>query len=190
MSREVNILPTGAANLRSVQEALKPMADVVRLVESAEEIESEVPLVVPGVGAFGPAMAGLRERGLIEPLRNRISSGLPTLCICLGMQLLLEGSEEAPGVDGLGIAEGMATRFPSEVRVPQMGWNDVGGIYYYFANSFRLESPPPGWECGMADYAGPFVTMMRRAKVLACQFHPELSGKAGIGLIQEWMDAR
>lgn len=189
MSRRVQILPTGAANLRSVQEALKTLVDEVSLIETNDQVLDPMPLVLPGVGAFGPAMDGLREKGLDSLLRERIGAGLPTLCICLGMQLLLTESEEAPGVGGLGVAEGIAKRFPNTLRVPQMGWNTVEGTHYYFANSFRLLEPPEGWECSMADYGGPFVAMMRKAKVLACQFHPELSGANGVRLIQEWLDA-
>lgn len=189
MSRRVQILPTGAANLRSVQEALKTLVDEVLLIETNDQILEPMPLILPGVGAFGPAMDGLREKGLDWLLRERIGQGLPTLCICLGMQLLLEGSEEAPGVAGLALASGTAKRFPSTLRVPQMGWNTVDGTHYYFANSFRLVEPPDDWECAMSDYGGPFVAMMRKAKVLACQFHPELSGVDGVRLIQEWLDA-
>lgn len=189
MSRRVRILPTGAANLRSVQVAFKSLVDEVVLIDSPDQILDPAPMVLPGVGAFGPAMEGLRESGRDALIRERIANGLPTLCICLGMQLLLEGSEEAPGVDGLGLAEGVARRFEGSMRVPQMGWNSVEGTFFYFANSFRLADGPTGWNCAMADYGGQFVASMRKAKVLACQFHPELSGAGGVNLIQEWLDA-
>jgi imidazole glycerol phosphate synthase glutamine amidotransferase subunit len=111
------------------------------------------------------------------------------------MQLLAESSEEASGVTGLGVIPGSAHRFPSDVIVPQMGWNDVeappGARFLesgcaYFANSYRLTEHPDGWRVATSNYAGPFIAAMERGATLACQFHPELSGQWGLRLLARW----
>lgn len=142
-------------------------------------------------------MDRLNEAGLVDALRRRLAEQRPTLCVCLGMQLLFETSDESPGALGLGCVTGHVSRFPDEVRVPQLGWNQVEvdpsarliqSGFAYFANSFRAKAPPAGWTAAMADYAGPFVAAMERGPVLACQFHPELSGKWGQSLVQRWLE--
>jgi imidazole glycerol phosphate synthase glutamine amidotransferase subunit len=129
-------------------------------------------------------------------MRERIDAGRPTLAICLGFQLLFEGSEESPGVEGLGVVPGRIERFNESVRVPQFGWNRVipatesamvRSGYAYLANSYRAGAPVPGWACAMADHGGPFVAAMERGPVLACQFHPELSGRWGLDLLGRWI---
>jgi len=134
----------------------------------------------------------------VEPLTERIKDGRPTLCVCLGLQLLCKGSEESPDVKGFGVIDDNITRFPDTVTVPQLGWNKVEPYgtcncvesgYAYFANSFRLEKPPEGWNCSVADHGGQFVASMARGGVLACQFHPELSGKWGFDLLSRWLEA-
>jgi glutamine amidotransferase len=153
-------------------------------------------VVLPGVGAFGAAMELLSRDGLTEALIDRLRAGRPTLAICLGLQLLCQGSDESPGVPGLGVVPGRATRLPNHVRVPQMGWNMVEPApgcrllrpgYAYFANSFRLATQPPQWEAAWTDHGGPFVAAMERGALLACQFHPELSGAWGLELIGRWL---
>lgn len=188
MLRDVRIVPTGAANLRSVTEAFRRLGVKATMVRQGNEIEDAEAIILPGVGAFGPAMDLLREQGFAEPLRERIEAERPTLAICLGMQLLAQGSEEAPDTPGLGLLPGMARRLQAPV-VPHMGWNCVDREYFYFANSYALARPIPGWETSFAHYAQSFVAMIRRGPVLACQFHPELSGGAGKRLLQEWLDA-
>ena len=166
------------------------------VVESADQIEAAAAVVLPGVGSFASGMAMLREHGLVEPLRDRIIAHRPTLAVCLGHQLLFEGSEEAPGVEGLGVAGGIVRRFPSSVRVPQLGWNRVEPSAScallrrgeaYFANSFRAESPPEGFVVAMSEHGGAFVAAMEAGPVLTCQFHPELSGTWGQRLLQDWV---
>jgi imidazole glycerol-phosphate synthase subunit HisF len=153
------------------------------LVSGCTDVLSDGPLIVPGVGAFGAAMAALRERGWDGQLRERVLAGKPTLAICLGMQILLEGSEEAPGVSGLGVASGQVVRFAGQGKVPQMGWN--GGWYY--ANSYRVAGCTDEWDCEMGEYGEPFVAHMRKGRVWACQFHPELSGEAGAEFVRVWL---
>ncbi|MGP1272498.1 MAG: imidazole glycerol phosphate synthase subunit HisH [Phycisphaerales bacterium] len=196
---EIDIVPTGAANLASVRAALHRLGAPTRLTSEPERIREAAAVVLPGVGAFGPAARMLRETGLGDALRERIATGKRTLCICLGMQLLARESEESPGEIGLGVIDARVECFdPSSVKVPQLGWNRIepqpgcellepGEVY--FANSFRLRQPPPGWSVAIADYDGPFVAALERGGVLACQFHPELSGSYGATLLRRWARA-
>ncbi len=194
--REVVIVRTGSANLASVSTAIERLGMIPRISEDAALVQNAPLVVLPGVGAFGAAMAHLRARALDDALRERIERVRPLLAICLGMQLLCEASEESPGVAGLGIALGRITRFDSAVRVPQMGWNTITPTtdqsllqpgWMYFANSFRLEHIPTGWSGSMSDHGGPFTSAIQRGPLLACQFHPELSGAPGLALIDRWL---
>ena len=152
--------------------------------------------VLPGVGSFGPAMKRLRARGLDQAVLERARLGRPLLAICLGMQLLCDGSEECPDAAGLGVARGRLRRFDALSRVPQMGWNRIapsaGAVMLrsapmYFANSYKLDRIPDGWAGSTSDYGGIFASALERGPVLACQFHPELSGPAGLELIGRWL---
>lgn len=195
---EVLVVRTGTANLASVCAGLRRAGAEPRLTESPADAAAAARLVLPGVGAFGPALARLRECGLVEVLAERIRAGRPTLAVCLGLQLLCEQSEESPGARGLGIVPGRVMRFPESVRVPQLGWNLVqaGGDcrlltsgYAYFANSYRLPAAPDGWAAAEAEHGGRYVAGLERGAVLACQFHPELSGPWGLALLRRWLAA-
>lgn len=193
---EVVVIRTGTANLASVMAALGRCGARARISADPRDVDEAARLVLPGVGSFGAAMGTLRAGGLVEPLRRRIAAERPTLAICLGLQLLAEGSEESPGVGGLSVIRGCATRLPASVRVPQLGWNRVeaepgcGTLstgHAYYANSYRLTEPPEGWRVATTEYGGRFVGAMERGAVVACQFHPELSGAWGRGLIERWL---
>jgi imidazole glycerol phosphate synthase glutamine amidotransferase subunit len=196
MSPDVLIVRTGSANLASVANGLARV-DVQATVSDDASRVREAPLVVlPGVGAFGPAMQRLRVRGLDAAVLDRVRLGRPLLAICLGMQLLCDGSEECVQERGLGIIPGVVRRFGGDVRVPQMGWNQVvptpgtkllREAAMYFANSYRLESLPPGWGGALSQHGGQFVSAAERGPILACQFHPELSGGEGLSLIRRWL---
>lgn len=195
---EIVIVRTGAANLASVCAACRRAGLSPRLSVEPRDVDEAALLVLPGVGAFGPAAENLERFGLWEPLRRRAAEGRAMLAICLGMQLLFEASEESPGVSGLGVLPGRVTRFPDSERVPQLGWNRVVAPFHAptlrtgdaaFANSFRITTPPPGAISATTDYAGPFVAALERSGLLACQFHPELSGAFGLLLIRRWAAA-
>ncbi|HEX6110803.1 MAG TPA: imidazole glycerol phosphate synthase subunit HisH [Geminicoccaceae bacterium] len=194
---EVVVVPTGTANLASVRAALARLGARPRLAEDAAMVEDATHVVLPGVGSFGAAMAGLREAGFDAALAARVNAGRATLAMCVGLQVLFEGSEESPNAAGLAVLPGRVGRFPDEVRVPQFGWNRVvpePGCrllepgYAYFANSYRVLEAP-GCAVATAEHGGPFVAALERDRVLACQFHPELSGAYGHRLIARWLEA-
>jgi imidazole glycerol phosphate synthase glutamine amidotransferase subunit len=193
---EVLVVETGTANLASVLAALERAGARPQTTTSAAEIERAGAVVLPGVGAFRAAMDRLRAAGLTGPLAARVRDGRSLLAICLGMQLLAESSDESPGVAGLGVVTGHLRRFDAAVRVPQLGWNRVepqpgcrliepGSAY--FANSYVVDAVPDGWSAAASEHGGRFVSALERGPVLACQFHPELSGAWGHALISRWL---
>ncbi len=193
---KVCVVRTGSANLASMVAALVRAGAEPHLTEDADEIARSERLVLPGVGALGATKARLDALGLSPLLAERVRSGRPTLAVCLGLQLLFEGSEESPGVAGFGVMPGIATRFPRSVRVPQLGWNRIeapeGARFFetaevYFANSFRVEAAPPGVLAATAEHGGRFVAGFEKGSLLACQFHPELSSAAGAAMIGRWL---
>lgn len=195
---EVVVIRTGTANLASVGAALERAGKTVRISTDPGDAHSAVHLVLPGVGAFGAVADRLDELGLRDVLAERIAAGRPTLAICLGMQLLAEASEESPGASGLGVVPATATAFGDDLRVPHLGWNRVAAGSgcsvlsdgdAYFANSFKLDDVPAGWDGATTDHGRPFVAALERGPVLACQFHPELSGGWGQSLIERWLAA-
>ena len=193
---EVLIAPTGTANLASVQAAFRRLGAEPRVAENVDEIAAASHVMLPGVGAFGASMARLKERGLDAALRDRILADRPTICVCVGYQLLFEASEESPGVAGLGVIREPIGRYPSDVRTPQFGWNLVRPAedcdlleegYAYFANSYRATSAP-GWKVAHAEHGGRFVAAVERGNVIGCQFHPELSGAYGMALLSRFLE--
>ena len=191
----VTIIRTGVANTASLIAAFARLGLRSVLSEDRDEIERAERLVLPGVGAFGSGVATLDRLGLREVLRERAGSERPLLAVCLGMQLLAEASGETPGAIGLGVVPGTVKRFGAGLRVPQMGWNEVEADSAcrlltsgcaYFANSYRLTEAPEGWAVARTDYGGPFIGAMERGRTLACQFHPELSGRWGLELLARW----
>ncbi len=197
MSHEVTVVPTGTANMASVAAAFRRLGTDVRLAESANEIRVADQLVLPGVGAFAAAMGHIDERHWRRTLVDRIEAGRPTLAICVGMQLLCEKSEENTETNGLGVVSRTVTRFPDGLKIPQLGWNRVipesasrflRPGWAYFANSYRLGSVSDGWVCAKTEYGSSFVSAMEKGDVLACQFHPELSGQWGSDLLGRWLN--
>ncbi|MGH8915248.1 MAG: imidazole glycerol phosphate synthase subunit HisH [Acidimicrobiia bacterium] len=193
----VVVVPTGTANIASVRAAFNRLGASLANAVDPEIVSRADGVVVPGVGAFGAAMAHLDSLGLRQALRERIGDGRPTLAVCVGMQLLCRDSEESPGVDGLQVIDLTVTRFDGEQKVPQLGWNQVepapgsrlvGPGWAYFANSYRLDRVPEGWVGSETDYGSRFVSALERGDVLACQFHPELSGPWGAGLLGRWLE--
>lgn len=192
------IIPTGTANLASVLAAFRRLGVDLVPAATAKAVDTAERVVLPGVGTFGAAADHLEMVGLTEALRGRVAAGLPTLAVCVGMQLLASSSEESHGVSGLSAVEGAISRFDEDLIVPQLAWSQVMPDpasrlvepgWAYFANSYRLTEAPDGWASSTATYGKPFVAALERDGVLACQFHPELSGKWGSDLLQRWLDA-
>jgi imidazole glycerol-phosphate synthase subunit HisH len=192
----VIVVRTGTANLASMLAGLRRTGAAPAVSEEIADVQAAKWLVLPGVGAFGPAMQRLVDLNLVAALTQRLRAGKPTLAVCLGLQLLAESSAESPGVAGLGVLPAHVTRFPNTVRVPQLGWNEVHADpaavlhkpgYAYFANSYRLVEPPTGWTAAFADHGGRFIAGLERGALLACQFHPELSGQWGLDLLRRWL---
>jgi len=193
---DVLILPTGTANLASVQAAFAKLGRTTALADDADEILQAGHVVLPGVGTFGATMDGLRRAGFDQAIAERVKNGRSTLSMCVGLQVLFEASDESPEDEGLGVIEGRVGCFSKDVRVPQFGWNQIepeAGCRYleqgyaYFANSFRTLAAP-GCTIATALHGECFVAAFERGNVLACQFHPELSGAFGHRLIQRWLE--
>jgi len=195
----IQIINTGVANIRSLQAAFDRLGQAWSLTEDADEIQNASHVVLPGVGAFAAAAESLDRLGVRDSIKTRLQdSSKSTLCICLGMQLLCDASEEAESAVGLSVIPETIKRFDGDVPVPQLGWNAVQpkeqstAPYIsgeaYFANSFRLLAVPPSdWGYAETDYGGTFVSSVWRGKTLACQFHPELSGAWGQSVLANWV---
>lgn len=195
-ANEVLVVRTGVANVASVLVGLKKAGAEPHLSDDPEAVRAARAVVLPGVGAFAAGVASLSARGLDVAIAERAREGRALLSVCLGLQLLLEASDEGPGERGLCVVPGVARRFEGDVRVPQLGWNHVEpdpgcqllkAGHAYFANSYRLVEPPVGFSSAMAEHGGQFVAAFERGAVLACQFHPELSGTWGIELLSRWV---
>ena len=198
----VAVLDYGIGNLRSAEKALQHVGARAHLTADPAEAASADAVVLPGVGAFGPCRDALAASGLDAVALEAAASGRPFLGICVGMQLLYEGSEESPGVVGLGVLPGQVRRLPEGVKHPQMQWNrlDVRGAgsdlldgttadgsapWMYFVHSFAAEVTDD--VVATCDYGGPVAAMAVRGNVVATQFHPEKSGHAGLDLLRNWV---
>ena len=198
----IAVLDYGIGNLRSAEKALQHVGGDARLVTSPDEARGADAVVLPGVGAFGACMDALRESGLDEVALEAADAGTPFLGICVGMQLLYEGSDEDPDSKGLGILEGRIRRLPDDVKRPQMQWNlleltqpedpIVRGLgaepWVYFVHSYAAEDT--GGTIATCDYGGPVVGVVGRAEgnLWATQFHPEKSGPVGLQLLRNFVE--
>ncbi len=196
----IAILDYGAGNLRSVVSALQYIGCDVSVTRDAQELMKADGAVLPGVGAFGDAVSHLRRGGLEQPIRDFIATGRPFLGICVGLQMLFEGSEESPGVPGLGIFRGMVRRIPSDgLKVPHIGWNSLAwktpsplfsGLgsdpYVYFVHSYYLKAAQPEIVTAQTRYGVDIDAAVGRDNVFATQFHPEKSGETGLAILRNF----
>jgi len=194
----IAVLDYGIGNLRSAQKSLDRMGADARLTADAGLIAEAAGVVLPGVGAFGPCMAALRHAGLDEQARIAAADGRPFLGICIGLQLVYEGSEEAPGVAGLGILPGTVRLLSGNVKRPQMQWNrlevrtpsplleGLEDAWVYFVHSFA--APMAGNVAAVCDYGGPVAAAIADDNVWATQFHPEKSARPGLRLLENFVN--
>lgn len=189
----VSLVAYGLGNLGSVVNMLKRVGAEVQLVSTPEEIASSDRILLPGIGAFDTGMRMLNERGLSSAIKEFAASGKPVFGICLGMQLLLDSSEEGQ-IAGLGLIPGRSLRFAEEtgVRVPHMGWNFVDMVRpdplvaelpaesrFYFVHSYRVVPDNDEHVLGVTNYGVPFASMIRSGNVMGAQYHPEKSHAFG-----------
>lgn len=195
-ARRVTIIATGVGNTASLIAAFGRAGVAATLTEDAATILAAERVVLPGVGAFGAAMARLRATGMAAAICERAAADRPLLGICLGLQLLARESAESAGVAGLGVLEASVVPFAEGVRVPHLGWNRVTPApdarwlvrgTACFANSYHLDRTPVGTIGAWSDHGGPFVAAIERGALLGCQFHPELSGAWGAALLERWV---
>jgi glutamine amidotransferase len=193
-SRPLAIVDYGAGNLRSVQKAFEQVGVGAAITGDPQTVASAPAIVLPGVGAFGAAMGQLEHQGLSEVILESICQGTPFLGVCLGLQVLFEGSEEDPGVAGLGVLPGEVRALPATVKVPHIGWNQVEvctcselfegippGTAFYFVHGFAAVPRSPADVLCMTDYDGVrFVSGIEAANVAGVQFHPEKSSSLGL----------
>ncbi len=194
----IAVLDYGIGNLRSAEKALQHVGADARLVTDPEVAADADAVVLPGVGSFGRCMEALRASGLDRVALDAAAAGKPFLGICVGMQMLYEGSDESPGVPGLGLVPGTVRLLPGRVKRPQMQWNVLSvrrpecpllaGLgpepWVYFVHSY---AGPAGEEVvATCDYGGPVTAAIGRDRLWATQFHPEKSGEVGLKLLSNF----
>jgi glutamine amidotransferase len=200
---KIALVEYGAGNLPSVERALARLGAETFRAPAPEMLDDADVIILPGVGHFGALMRQLGERGMIEPLRERISRGVPFLGICLGLQALFTASDEAPDDRGIGIFPGRVAALPPTAKLPHMGWNQLerreparllegvpDDAYFYFANSFAAlpgATGPGNAEAALCDHGGRFVAVVENGNICGVQFHPEKSGQAGARLLENFL---
>ena len=192
-----------AGNIRSVEKALLLLGQEVCITQDAGEILSADKVILPGVGAFGDAMDNIRKRGLEAVIRQVADKGTPFLGICLGLQLLFERSEEAPGVKGLGLIKGEILKIPEKegMKIPHMGWNSLHlehdgklfrGIeeqaYVYFVHSYYLKAEDENIVKASTEYCTHIHASVEKGNIFACQFHPEKSSDVGLHILKNFIE--
>jgi glutamine amidotransferase len=203
---KIAVLDYGIGNLRSAEKALQHVGAAARLVTDPAEVEAADAVVLPGVGAFGACARALRDSGLEKVARDAIAGDVPFLAVCIGFQLLYEGSDEDTGgadESGLGIFPGRVTALSPTVKHPQMQWNQLVAVgadgeseppplrglgpkpWVYFVHSF---APPVGAETvAVCDYGGPVAALVAQGNLWGAQFHPEKSGRSGLALLSNFV---
>jgi len=192
----VAIIDYGVGNLRSVEKAFAAMGCEALVTSDESLLRHAERLVLPGVGAFAACMRELSARGLDNLVRERVKEGTPLLGVCVGMQMLFEESEEFGETFGLGLLKGRVRRFPGDLVVPQVGWNQVrqrgnhplltdiqDNAFFYFVHSYSCEADDPAVVIGETDYGALYPSVVARENICGVQFHPEKSQAAGLRLL-------
>lgn len=197
----IAIIDYNAGNLKSVEKALLYLGQECEITRDFHRIESADKVILPGVGAFGDAMEQLKKYELDKVIREVTAAGTPFLGICLGLQLLFEGSDESQGVEGLHILDGQILRIPDQpsLKIPHIGWNSLTlqnngrlfeGIgenpYVYFVHSYYLKAKDENIVKATTEYSTTIHASVEQGNVFACQFHPEKSGKVGLSILNNF----
>jgi len=198
----IAVVDYGIGNLRSAEKALQHLGADARLTSSPSDISGADAVVLPGVGNFGACMHALRGSGLEAVTLDAAHDHRPFLGICVGMQMLFDGSDESPGVRGLGVVPGRITLLPRTERLPQMGWNTLtvrpgsklmAGLpdpaWCYFVHSYAPEPADDGVVAAWCEYGREFAAAVERGPLWATQFHPEKSGAVGLALLANFVEA-
>ena len=199
----IAIIDYDAGNIKSVEKAVDLLGQESVVTADSEEIFRADKVILPGVGAFGDAMGNLRRTGLDDVIRQVVRKGTPFLGICLGLQLLFESSDEAPGVEGLGILKGEILRIPDKegLKIPHMGWNSLHlehggrlfrgveeGAYVYFVHSYYLKAAEEEIVKASTEYSVHIHASVEKDNVFACQFHPEKSSDVGLSILKNFVE--
>ena len=199
----IAVIDYDAGNIKSVEKALLFLGQEAIVTGDSKEILAADKVILPGVGAFGDAMDTIRSRGLDHVIRQVVENGTPFLGICLGLQLLFERSDEAPGVEGLGILGGEILRIPDQegMKIPHMGWNSLHlenngrlfrdieeNAYVYFVHSYYLKAKDESIVKAFAEYGIHIHASVEKGNVFACQFHPEKSSDVGLHILKNFVE--
>lgn len=201
----IAIIDYGVGNLFSVEKAFLALGADVKVTDNAAEITKAKKIVLPGVGAFGDCMKNLAATGLIPAIKESINQGIPLLGICVGLQILFEGSEESPDVKGLGILKGYVKKINApNLKIPHMGWNSLKiaqarqridlyrGLgdkpYVYFVHSYHAVPSDKNIITATADYGETITAAVAKENVQATQFHPEKSGDVGLQILKNFIN--
>lgn len=199
----IAIIDYDAGNIKSVEKAIQSLGEEVVITRNKEELLAADKVILPGVGAFGDAMEKLRNYGLEEVIHEIVDRGTPFFGICLGLQLLFESSDEAPGVKGLGLLKGKIVKIPDDqgLKVPHIGWNSLKfpnkgklyeGItedsYVYFVHSYYLQAEDADIVVATTDYVTHIHASVEKDNIYACQFHPEKSSKVGLQILKNFIE--
>jgi len=193
------IIDYNVGNLHNLKNALDFGGIENKLVTNPDEVKKADRILLPGVGAFAPAMDHLKKSGMLEALQEKFQSGAPMLGVCVGAQLLMDNSEEDGFHDGLGWIKGKVKRFSHELKIPQIGWNSVkkqknnllfkhvsDEMYFYFVHSYHLELRNLDQVLGMTNYGYDFASVVSNENLWGVQFHPEKSQNAGLQLLKNF----
>ena len=199
----IAIIDYNAGNLKSVEKALHLLGEETVITRSFQEIEAADKVILPGVGAFGDAMEQLKKYELDKVIREVAAQGKPFLGICLGLQLLFEGSDESQGVEGLHILDGQVLRIPDApgLKIPHIGWNSLElandgrifqgiekGAYVYFVHTYYLKAANEQIVKATTEYSTHIHASVEQGNVFACQFHPEKSGAVGLSILKNFAE--
>lgn len=195
------LIDYGVGNLHSVAKALESVGGDVKLTCAADDIELADKIILPGVGAFGDCMKNLSATGLIPTIKAQIAAGKPILGICVGLQILFEGSEESPNVDGLKIFSGHVKKIcAGDLKIPHMGWNSIkfgdsklfkglsGEPYFYFVHSYHAAPADKNIIAATTNYGETVTAAIEHDNIFATQFHPEKSGDVGLHVLKNFVE--